>query len=134
MSGSSRNDHSIFKRTLIGGAVILVITLISMLAVGAVALLTEDPLSFIGKGAIITVVISSSLSGVILSRLSGGAGIGSTMLSGILFISFILIIGLIISGGGIGGGAVFNSLIYLATLLVSAFLSSHKRGKRKRKH
>ena len=130
MPATQKSKSNLFIKALIGAGIMLLVTAISVILVGAVISMHDDPLSAIGIGSIATVIISSSVSAVIISRTNAEGGLFLSMLSGLLFIGIALLVGLFISGGKMGGGVILNMLIYLALSLVVSFLLSGKKKRR----
>lgn len=133
MREAGKKTSNPFIRSLIGASLMLAVTAVSVILTGAVISMQDDPLSLIGIGSLASIILSSLVSAVIVSKTAAEGRISVCMLSGILFVCLLLLLGLFTSGGGIDGGVILNALIYLAILfLVSAISSGRK--KRVRRH
>ena len=133
MREAGKKTSNPFIRSLIGASLMLAVTAVSVILTGAVISMQDDPLSLIGIGSLASIILSSLVSAVIVSKTAAEGKLSVCMLSGILFVCLLLLLGLFTSGGGIDGGVILNALIYLAILfLVSAISSGRK--KRVRRH
>ena len=129
-----RKKSNLLVKALIGASIMLAVTAASLLAVGAVISIQDDPLSLVGPGALATVVISSMISALIITGMNTEGQFAVCALSGILFLGVILLLGLFISGGSMGGGVILNLLIYIAILLLIPLLTSRKKKRGARRY
>ncbi|MBR2930717.1 MAG: hypothetical protein IKC32_05760 [Clostridia bacterium] len=129
------------KRRNSGGGTIKELLILLSIPVGAMLAvllltafvigLTDDPLSYIGVGAIAAVVASGLASGFISYRISGGS-VARTLLASLLFSALLFAVGSIASGG-VSVSTLINLLIFTMTTLVGSVLSQRFSAKRKRR-
>ena len=114
---------------LLGAAFAFLCYFILTLIFSAVSLLLDDPLGFVGIGAVAALIGSAIISSAVITKLRGEGGFLTALLSSLLFSLIQILIGLIIAGGNISLGVFFNYLCYLAISALTALISGRKRKK-----
>ncbi|MBQ8321765.1 MAG: hypothetical protein IJX92_05320 [Clostridia bacterium] len=92
--------------------------------------LDSDPTSKIDIAAFVSLIISSAISGIVLTRLHGKDGLKYTALTSLLLSLIMILISIFLSSGALSGGAFMNALCYFGVSMLTAFIG---RGGRRRK-
>lgn len=127
-------NHAFSKGTaplfLIGSGLSLLVFVGVFLVATLIVSADTDPTSKIDIAAFVSLIISSAISGVILTRLHGKEGLKYTALTSLLFSLSMILISIFLSGGALSGGAFMNALCYFGVSMLTAFIG---RGGRRHK-
>jgi putative membrane protein (TIGR04086 family) len=83
--------------------------------------------------ALITLVISAAVSGVVISRIKGLGGVKFSALSALAFVLILLLASVIANNGAVPPSAFMNYGCFIGMTAVSAYLGRKKDTKRRRK-
>ena len=108
-------------------AVLMLLSFVTSIAISKL----QNPSGSIWIGSLISFVLSGFISGIITSRRKGDGGTLFTLISGVLFISILIILSLILNKGHIPSIIFLNLLCYISVLLLGAFLGRKREHKRK---
>lgn len=82
--------------------------------------------------ALVTLVISAAVSGVVISRMKGSGGVKFSALVSLAFVLILLLISVIVGKGSVAPSAFMNYASFLGVCVLSAYLT-RKRGRTQRK-
>jgi len=117
-------------RGLLYSSIILtIIFFLVTVALTAILYRSEDPTAKAPVYSFVSLLTSGVVGGFVSSRIYG---FKTALLGAVLVALLMLLLGIIISSGGIGIGAFMNYFCYIATSLVGAYLGRPREKKRKR--
>ncbi len=87
-----------------------------------IAILTPNPTAKIGIFSLLTLIISSVVSGAAISRKNRSSGVKRAFLTSIFVVIFLLLASVIFSGGKVSVGSYMNCLCYVGCSLFSAYI------------
>ena len=97
-----------------------------------VAYSTDDPTKNVALTALVTLILSALVSGVVISRIVGDGGTKLAALSSLALILILLLVGLIVKRGGVSSAAFMNYACFVGVSAIAAYLG-RKREKRRRR-
>ena len=127
-----KRENNVFYSVLFGAAISLGVLAGVSLLCAIIVNMTEDPLAASNLGALISLLVSAAISGILISKRAQGSKMLIASLSSLLFCLTLLIVGLAISGGELSGRVFLNYLCYIGVALLSAKLATKKPRHRRR--
>ena len=117
-----KSNISGLGKLFIGAGIAVASLLLFTILFGAAALLFEDVSAVIPAFAMATVIVSSIVSGGIVTRKVSEGNVSLSFLSSMMASLLFMLIGAIISGGALPFSVFLNFLIFVGAFTLSAYL------------
>lgn len=114
----SFGNMNVFVRVLTASAIMLVAVALSSLPVGLVIGMSDDPLSLIDLGSLITLLLGGAIASFIIARIFPDKKLLTVSLATLLFSLIMTLVGLAVTGGEVGARVFLNYLCYIGVSLL----------------